>query len=47
MSIAGLYGNLKNFESPKEVAQTISGIKKEVKKNGGNNYIITYILLPS
>lgn len=41
VSIAGLYGNLKNFNSPEEVAKTISGIKKDVKKNGGNNFKIT------
>lgn len=40
ISIAGLYGNLKNFKSPEEIAQTISGIKKDVKKKGGNNFII-------
>jgi len=40
ISIAGLYGNLKNFKSPEEVALKISGIKKEIKKNGGNNFII-------
>ncbi|MBC8061944.1 MAG: GGDEF domain-containing protein [Clostridiaceae bacterium] len=40
ISIAGLYGNLKKFKSPEEVAQTISRIKKDVKKKGGNNFII-------
>ncbi|MBC8059461.1 MAG: GGDEF domain-containing protein [Clostridiaceae bacterium] len=40
ISIAGLYGNLKNFKSPEEVAQTISRIKKDVKDKGGNNFII-------
>ncbi len=40
ISIAGLYGNLKDFKSPEEVALKISGIKKDVKKNGGNNFII-------
>ena len=43
VSIAGLHGNLKNFKSPEDVAQTISGIKKDVKKNGGNNFIIISI----
>ncbi len=40
LSIAGLYGNLKKYKSPEEVALKISWIKKEVKKNGGNNFII-------
>lgn len=40
VSIAGMYGNLGNYKTVEEISLTISLVKKDVKKKGGNNFII-------
>ena len=40
ISIAGMYGNLGSFRTAEEIAMAIGVVKKDVKKKGGNNFII-------